>query len=214
MKSNIRIAYIALTALVVWFGLCLQFYISTEKYMADGRSFIGAIIQIFSFFTIETNILVAVALTAVLIKPASKWGNFFSRTTVLTAITVYIVIVGLIYNIILRGLWKPEGLFKLTDDLLHSVSPIMFVVLWLFFVPKEKIRWKEIFLWAIFPLVYLVYSLIRGYFTGDYPYNFIDARVISYTQIMINSFFVLLAFLVISAVFIIIGRLLSNNKKT
>lgn len=211
MKNKARLTYITLTTLMVWFGLILQFYISTESYMAAGRSFIGSIIQIISFYTIQTNLLIAIALTAILLKPASSWGRFFSKPSVLTAITVYIVIVGLIYAIVLKGIWKPEGLFKLADDLLHTASPILFVVFWLIFVPKGNIKWKQVFPWAIFPFLYLIYSLIRGSITGDYPYNFINANMISYQQIAINSFFVLLAFLGISSIFISIDRFLKRG---
>lgn len=206
MKNTIRLVYIVLTALLIWFGLILQFYISIEKYMSQGRLFINSFIQVFSFFTIQSNLLAAIVLTAVFLKPG-KWKSYFSRVSVITAVTVYMAIVGLIYEVILRGIWQPQGLFKLTDDILHVASPILFVLFWLLFVPRGNIQWKELLLWAIFPLCYLVYSLIRGYFTHDYPYDFINADKLSYPQIAINSFFVLVAFLVISAVFIGISRL-------
>jgi hypothetical protein len=211
MRNKISIAYTALTALIVWFGLILQFYISTEKYIIEGRTFTGAFIQILSYYTIQTNLLIAIALTAFLWKPGSAWGRFFSRTTVLTAIAVYITIVGLIYAFVLKGIWQPEGLFKLADNLLHTVSPVMFVLLWLIFVRKEKIKWNQLFSWAIFPFLYLIYSLIRGAITGDYPYNFINAALISYQQIAINAVLVLLLFLFISACFIAVSRLLKKS---
>lgn len=210
MKDKIKLTYIASTALVVWFGLILQFYISIEKYLTEGWTLGGAFVQVISYFTIQTNILVAVALTSLLLKPKSSWGVFFSRISVLTAITVYITIVGLIYAVILKGLWKPEGLFKLADFLLHTLSPILFVVLWFVFLPKGNIKWKQLFLWAIFPIYYLIYSLIRGAFVGLYPYGFIDAGIIGYNQVMINSLMVLIVFLVISSILIAVNNFLKK----
>lgn len=212
MKNKMKIAYMALLALIIWFALGLQFYISTERYLALGWSFIGSIIFILSYFTIQTNILVAVSLTAVLLKPQSAWGRFFSRISVITAVTVYIVIVGLVYTLILKGTAKLEGLFILADNLLHTISPILFVLFWLIFVTKENIKWNQILLWAIFPFSYLIYSLIRGCITGDYPYPFIDAAKIGYKHVAINSAFVLLAFVAISAAFISISRLLKKEQ--
>lgn len=211
MKNKMRLAYLTLAAIIAWFGLGLQFYISTERYLAEGRTFGGAIIQILSYFTIQINLLAALALTVILITLTSSWGKFFSRISVLTAIAVYISIVGLIYALILKGIWQPQGLFKLADSLLHTVNPIIFIVFWLIFVPKEIIAWKQITLWAIFPFLYLIYSLIRGSITGDYPYGFIDASKISYGQVAINSILVLIAFLAISACFISISRLLKKD---
>jgi hypothetical protein len=212
MKNKIKTVYMAVLAIIVWFGLILQFYISTEKYVAEGRSFFGAIIQIISYFTIETNLLIAIALTAILLAPRSSWGKFFSRISVLAAINVYILIVGIVYASVLKGIWKLEGLFKLTDTLLHTISPVLFVLFWLFFVPKGHIKWNQIFLWAIFPLAYLGYSLIRGPISGDYPYPFINADKLGYGQVAINSVFVLLAFLAISACLIFISKLFKKTE--
>jgi hypothetical protein len=211
MKSKMKTACIALLAIIVWFGLVLQFYISTERFLTQGHSVAWAIVQILSFYTIQTNLLIAVALASILLAPASNWGRFFSRVSVLTAIAVYISIVGLVFEFILKGLAKLEGLFILTDFLLHTVSPILFVLFWLIFVPKEIIKWKQILPWAIFPLLYLVYSLIRGAITGLYPYHFINAANIGYKQVAINSFFVLLVFLILSTVFIAISRALNKT---
>jgi hypothetical protein len=208
MKNKFRPTYIALNVLMLWFALILQFYISTNEFMAKGRSMAGALVQIISYFTIETNILIVVALTILLIKPASAWGRFFSRAYTLTAITVYIVIVGLIYALVLKGLQELNGLFKLTDFLLHTLSPISFVIFWIFFAPHDKIKWSNIIYWTTFPLFYLAYSLIRGAISGYYPYPFLDVTQFGYGQVAINSVYVLIAFLVISAIFIGGSRLL------
>jgi len=211
MQNKLRPVYIALNALMLWFALGLQFYISTVDYIAKGRSFAGAIIQIISYYTIQTNLLIAVALTAILIAPASAWGKFFSRTPVLTAIAVYIIIVGLIYNTILKGLVPLEGLFKLTDFLLHTVSPIAYLIFWLFFVRKEVIYWSSILPWALFPLLYLIYCLIRGAIGGDYPYPFVNAAKFGYGQVAVNSVGVLMVFLVLSGILIGISRALKKS---
>jgi hypothetical protein len=211
MQNKLRVAYIILNVLMLWFALGLQFYISTDAYMATGRSFAGAIIQIISFYTIQTNLLIAVGLTAILFAPESAWGRFFSRTSVLTSIAVYITIVGLIYATVLKGLLQLDGLFMLADFLLHTLSPIVFVVFWLLFVPKESIKWNQVLLWAIFPLLYLVYSLIRGAISGDYPYPFVNAAKLGYGQVAVNSVGVLVVFLVLSGVFIGISRVLRKG---
>jgi len=56
-------------------------------------------------------------------------GIIFFEAGVITAITVYITIVGLVYNVILRFLWKPEGLQFIVDELLHTVIPLLLLVI-------------------------------------------------------------------------------------
>ncbi|RYE16627.1 MAG: hypothetical protein EOP51_25450 [Sphingobacteriales bacterium] len=213
MKSRLKLIYLTTNAMMLWFALVLQFVISTQGYMADGRSLAGALIEILSFFTIQTNLLIAIALSAILLVPRSRWGRFFGQTSVLTAIAVYILIVGLVYAVVLKGIWQLQGLFKLADVLLHEVSPVIFLLYWLFFVPKEKLRWSLLFPWAIFPLLYLVYSLLRGAVTGGYPYPFINVAKLGYGQVMINSGGVLVVFLVFGALLIGVSRSMADSIK-
>ncbi|RZK68480.1 MAG: hypothetical protein EOO85_24250 [Pedobacter sp.] len=121
------------------------------------------------------------------------------------------MIVGLIYATILKGIWKLEGLFKLTDFLLHTLSPILYVVFWLVFVPKTRMPWKVLFSWAVFPFIYLIYALIRGANSGYYPYPFVNAAKFGYTQVAINSIGVLLVFLVLSSILIGISRFMKSK---
>ncbi len=121
LNSKIIWAFTALVMLITWFGLVLQFSISIPAYLDKGCSLISALIQLFSFYTILSNLLMVIALTAILIAPKSACGRFFSKGTTLTSIVLYMTIVGLTYNILLRNIWQPEGLFKLADELLHVV---------------------------------------------------------------------------------------------
>lgn len=212
MHKTTRSAFILLTAVAVWTGLALQFYLSAGKLITEGWSAGGAIIHILSFYTIQTNILIAIALSAVLCMADSRCGRYFSRLSVLTAIAVYISIVGLVYNLMLKGLWKPEGHFKLADTLLHVVSPIAYILCWLFCVPKEKIKWKETLAWAVFPFLYFIYSLIRGAYIGQYPYPFINVAKLGYGRVAVNAVLFLLVFFMIGFVFIMVSRLLTRNE--
>lgn len=181
--------------------------------MEEGRSFAGALVQIASYFTIQTNILVALVLTAVLIDKKIRPVKFFSQNTTASAVSMYIIIVGLIYAVILKGLWKPEGLFKLADNLLHTASPILFLIFWLTMVPKIRIDWISSLRWLIYPFFYLIYSLIRGALTGNYPYDFINAAKNGYIQIIINSIFVLIAFLIVGSLLIYLNNFLSKKQE-
>ncbi|MBC7401229.1 MAG: Pr6Pr family membrane protein [Mucilaginibacter sp.] len=207
MKNKIKIVYMALLAIMVWVALIIQFYISTEKYLSQGRTFGGAIVQLLSYFTIENNILVALALTALLLWPASKLGRFFSKPSVLGAITMYITIVCLVYQLVLRGQHTQYGWFRFCDEILHSISPPMFILFWLLFIPKANLSWAKAINWLLFPLLYCFYILIRGAISNYYPYSFIDGTKLTYPQITINCFFLLLAFLSLGLLFVGITKI-------
>lgn len=204
--KSLRI-YITIGALLAWFAVILQLYLIIENRV---RTIFDTVIQFFSYFTILTNILVAVCFTMLLLQSASARRNFFSRAKVLTAITVYITIVGLVYNLILRKLWNPEGMQLIADELLHSVNPVVFVLFWFIFVPKKALQWKDAFPWLIYPFFYCLYILIRGWISGLYPYPFIDVNDLGYYNVLINTGILFLAFFLISLLFVAIGKMMAR----
>lgn len=211
MKHKIKIIYMAVLAILVWLALGIQFYISTIKYMAEGRTFGGAIVQLLSFFTIQNNFLVALALTLILLWPLSKWGKFFSTPSVLGGLSLYIIIVCVVYQLILRKEHTQYGWFRFCDEVFHSVSPPMFVIFWLVFITKDSLPWTKAFSWLIYPLIYFIYIIARGALTGYYPYSFIDGNKLTYAQISVNFVLLLIAFLAIGSGLIGITRLARKN---
>jgi hypothetical protein len=205
---RIRRVWLILGAVLVWFAVIAQFYLLIINRKTPIPE---AIIRFFSYFTILTNILVALSFTAPLISPRSRAGNFFMRPATLTAITVYISVVGIIYNVVLRALWQPEGLQLLVDELLHTIIPIFFILYWLFFVHKSDIRWKSVWSWLLYPALYCIYALVRGSFSGFYPYPFINVDVLGYGKVFINIVFIVILFLLLS--FVLVYLVKANAKR-
>jgi hypothetical protein len=154
--------YAASTALLGWFALILQFYLLIKNAPSDPMAILAATVTYFSFFTILTNLLVAMVLTFQVWRPVSSWGEFFERPTVQTATATYIAIVGVTYAALLRQLWDPTGAQKLADILLHDAIPILYIVYWLLWGAKRKLRWRDAATWLVYPGLYLLYVLIRG----------------------------------------------------
>jgi len=201
--------YKAITALLGWFALGLQLTILVQNTTAKGDNVAGAIVTYFSFFTILTNLLVAISFTAQVGWSHHAVGQFFSRPAVKAGLTLYITIVGIIYSLLLRRLWQPKGSQKIADMLLHDLIPILVIVCWLAFEPKGKLKWKDALWWMIYPALYLAYSLIRGAVSHTYPYPFIDVAKLGWKQVLINASFLTLAFLSLGLMYIAIDRLFS-----
>ncbi len=194
-------------AIITWVAVVLQLYLQIENRILPIPQ---TIVKFCSYFTILTNIIVAVCLTSIAIKPNGKWGQFFFKSQTASAINVYILVVGLVYNTVLRWLWSPQGLQLVVDNLLHVVTPLWFLVYWCAFVPKKTLQWNYVWAWLIYPLVYCIYVLTRGVFTNMYPYFFVDARQYGYVQVFINITVLLAVFLVLSLLLVAIGKRLSK----
>lgn len=196
-------------AILGWFALTIQFYLNINSKVAP---FSEILIRYFSYFTILTNLLVAVCCTSQLLP--SRFTLYFSNSKRSTAIAVYILIVGLVYNVILRFLWHPQGLQMIVDELLHSVIPSLFLAYWLLFVKKDTLEWRNFLPWLWYPMAYLAGVLIRGSFSGFYPYPFLNKTQLGTTAVLWNSFGVALLFVIFSLLFIGIGKTRKNSTQS
>jgi len=200
--------FAAAGAIIVWLSLALQFYVIIQNRIAPVPE---TIVRFFSYYTVLSNLLIAVCFTAIAFKGIAAQGNFFARPNTLTATAVYICIVALTYNAILRFQWAPQGLARICDELLHLVVPVIYVIFWLIFVPKRSIAWRNILPWAIYPLSYLTYTLLRGPYAGWYPYPFIDVAVHGYSKVLFSSAMVCVVFVIFSVLFVGISKMMAKR---
>jgi hypothetical protein len=207
-KNKAVTTWSTVIALVTWFALILQFYLSMTAYLANGRTIGGALVEFFSYFTIQGNIITAAGLTAVALGGYNK--SFFGRPGVLTASAVYISIVCLVYNIALRGIAHPVGWGRVADELLHAICPPLFVLFWLIYAPKQNISFKSALSWLWYPFFYMIYVLIRGAICGRYPYFFINATDFGYQQVAINCVILMVVFLAFDMLYVWIAQLLAK----
>jgi hypothetical protein len=182
-----------------WFSIVTQFILLLHNSKVD---ILNSIVRFFSFFTILSPILVSICFTTLLF----KFSTLFKSYKTQTAISVYISIVAIVYNIFLRFIWEPTGLQKIVDELLHVVNPILFVAFW--FISKNKIYISYTFTFKIliFPLIYLFSVLSIGHYSKYYPYPFLEVNSIGFSNLIINCIVITVAFILISLSFIFISN--------
>ena len=198
--------FVATSAALGWMALALQFYLSLQLSIVHGKGVFGGLVIYFSFFTILTNFLVALALTASLLPVRSGVIEFLTRPGVNTGIAASIALVGIAYALLLQHLWHPEGLQLVADMLLHYVMPSLFLVYWWVAVPRVDARWTSVFAWMLYPVLYFVYAMTRGALFGIYPYPFIDTAELGYRQALANALGVLAGFILLGLLLVAVGR--------
>jgi len=203
----------AVGALIGIAALVLQLYLLLRLAAGKGGTSTAAIVEFFSYFTILSNLLAVLAYLGSLMGRGEGAPAFFARPGVKTAIAVYIAVVGLVYVIVLRVLWNPEGLAKLADVALHYVTPVYFLLYWLLFVDKSRLAYGDIPRWLIFPVVYAIYAIIRGTITGVYPYPFLEIGKLGVARVVLNIVVLVAAFGGIGALLVALGGALSRGRK-
>lgn len=204
MKDKLSILF----ATVAWFSVLIQYFLMIENRVA---SIYETTIRFFSFFTILTNLLVALYFTFFLLQKKNSYKSIVNKPGTLTAVTVYITIVGLVYQIILRPIWDPKGLQKVVDELLHSAIPIFVIIFWYLYEEKKSITYQQILKWLIYPVIYLIFILIRGDFSNFYPYPFVDVTNLGLKNVLINSAALTVFFACLSAGYIKLGKTINSS---
>lgn len=127
----------------------------------------------FGFFTMQSNIITATvlsvtALTTFTGRPQTQLLMFARACT-----TTYIVIVGIVYNLLLAG---TEGGIALewANWVLHVAFPIYAALDWTLSGDRSPLPWKRLWVVLIYPVIWIVVVIIRGATDGWVPYPFLD----------------------------------------
>ena len=175
----------AIVALICWAGLAIQF----SATYANQHDVVSTLWILVRFFTVLTNLALAIIMT---------WVAIGRRVSpfLLGGITLAILLVGVVYMTLLRGLIELSGGALLADTLLHKVSPVAMALWWLFFAPRAKLKRSDSIWWAAYPLTYFIYALVRGHYEGKYPYPFMNLDRLGPVQTAINAGGIAMAFII------------------
>ena len=190
-----------LVAIVAWFGLLLQLWLSVRLALANGSPVIGGLITYFGYFTILTNIFVALVCTAgSLSRRATPDCSFLYRLPAVGCSTAAIVGVAIGYHALLREVWMPQRAEWVANLVLHYIVPTGALLHWLVYSCADRPAWWAPLSWCWYPLAYFAYVMTRGEFLFSYPYPFIDALALGYIQTILNAIGFLIGFIVVGYV--------------
>ena len=191
MKRKISLAYKCLIFLCTVVGILLQCEVGTSNFS----------LYSFRMFTTLSNLAVAVFYLSYLIAEIRKSGSAESSVKFgyfKFLITMSIMLTGLVAHFMLRGMFDSmDAIAKAGLTLLHYIVPIGTVLDWLLFDIKGKTTWKMPLFAAVFPLAYVIISLIAAQFlTGEskYPYPFLNADTLGAGAVALNIVLIALAF--------------------
>lgn len=200
-------SYRIAAAILGWFSLALQFALFVGDPAPPSAPV--AIVNYFSYFTILTNIAVALALSAGV---ARHPGSFFNRAGPRAAIALYILVVGAVYHVMLRNAWDPQGWALVADLLLHYAMPLLYLIDWAAFAPKRSLALRMVPGWLVYPAAYGAYAVARGATTGFYPYPFLDAERLGFPAVALNLAVLVAVFGVGGLVLIGLSRALPQGR--
>ncbi len=170
-----------------------------------------------SFFTILSNVLAVIILTIGAIwalrhrhgtEPEPTWF-----AVLLACVSTYMIVTGIVYNTLLRNVELPQGVnVPWSNEVLHVVIPL-FLLADLLFAPRRRaLGWSAVAIIAIFPIVWVVYTMIRANFiiapaTGEawwYPYPFLNPHRVPGGYLGVSGYIIGIAIAIIGVACVVV----------
>ena len=135
--------------------------------------------EYFAYFSIQGTLICAVMLAVTGVRSFQGLSDTKLITISRLSSTVYVVVIAVVYNALLRGLpgdirdagynWP-----QVPNEIIHVWGPIFMLLDWLLVAGFSSIRLRAAFWVAVYPLAWLAFSVIRGMSDGWWAYWFLD----------------------------------------
>lgn len=201
------------TAILGFLGIVIQGYFTITRRLEEGHSFIYGLNYYFTYFTVIVNSLLVIILGSSVLFPNSRLSKWFKKTSISAALTLYILIVGIIFYALLFDRTKPFGLDQVATHVLHGYVPLAYTLMWFFDFRQNDLKHTTSVKWLIFPLIYFIYVLARGALIDAYPYFFVNAHKYGYGMVAMYAVGILLFFLFMGNMLILIDNKIKKPLK-
>jgi hypothetical protein len=199
-RYGVAVIRILIAALVVA-AVVAQLERSIGNWHKTGLSVVFGVTNFFSFFTIESNVATVVVLVIGAILVFAKRDDPHWYTVFRVIVVTYMAVTGVVYNLLLRGIELPQGsTVAWSNEILHVVACAYMVLDWMFAPGRTALSWRSLRAIVIFPIVWVIYTMIRAPFTVDdnhgkafYPYPFLNPALANEGYFSVAFYVVLIA---------------------
>ena len=181
----------ALVALAALTGVVMELVIALVDGPGTAPSQAERLVRLFSYFTVQSNLLVGVVSVVLVVRPARDGAVF--RVARLDAL-LCIAVTGVVYQTVLRGIAELSAAGQVSDLLLHLLAPLLALVAWVLVGPRPRVDAATVWWSLAFPLAWIAYTFVRGAVVGWYPYPFLDVTTLGLAPALLNTAVVAVVF--------------------
>jgi hypothetical protein len=162
--------------------------------------------EYFAYFTIHTSLIAAVVLAVAGLRELQGKSDTKALTLARLSVSTYAIVVAVVYNALLRGTkvlpGDPDYGYNwpvLPNEILHVWGPILILLDFALTVTITKLSFKQIFWTLLFPLAWLVFTIIRGLNTDWWAYWFLNPNEKGGVTGVITFILAIVVFMLVSA---------------
>jgi hypothetical protein len=167
-------------------------------------------VNYFSYFTIDSNLIaIGVLVAAALNRDRASTPRL---DLVRGGAVVYMSITGIVFTLLLSNT-DVDTAIPWVNSVVHELMPLVMLADWLITPPAARLRMRQGLLWLSFPLVWIVYTIIRGAIVNLYPYPFLNPANGGYASVAVYCVAILLAMLVVSALVVVLANAAGSGRR-
>jgi hypothetical protein len=166
------------------------------------------LLDLFSYFTIWSQIAVGIVMTLLYLNPVRD-GKIFRVMRIDTILMI--TVTGVVYNLLLGPNYPPQGLNQISSPIQHTITPLITVLIFIIAGPRGWFSLKNVAAALILPITYVFYTLFRGAIIDKYPYDFFDVVMYGYASVIIFVMGILMASILIAGLFWAIDKSLTKK---
>ncbi|WP_210481184.1 Pr6Pr family membrane protein [Naasia sp. SYSU D00948] len=127
-----------------------------------------------SFFTNEVNLFAGAVLVLSGALPRDRLPRWWDGLR--GAAAVYLSVTFVVFALLLENSPAAGTITPWVNFVVHRLMPVVLVLDWLLIPASSPARWWRPLAWIAYPVLFVVYSLLRGSVVDWYPYPFLDPR--------------------------------------
>jgi hypothetical protein len=188
------------------FAFAALSFVAVAAQFADTLENDYGVVDFFSFFTNLSNLFAVVVFVVGGVRTLRRRPGSRAWDVVRLISVVNMVFVGLVFNLLLTDV--AGGVLPWVNVVVHMVMPAAVLVDWLVLPAGRRLPWSAAAIGLVVPVLYSVYSLVRGAVTGFYPYPFYDPEALGgYGPVAVYLVVLLVALAVLSVALVGLARL-------
>lgn len=183
--------------------------IATQMIDLAGKGILNPV-SYFSYFTIDSNLIAA----AVLLAGAMARSGGASRPLDILrgGAVVYMSITGIVFTLLLSNT-DVDTTIPWVNTVVHELMPLVILADWLLVPPTARLSIRQGMMWLSFPLIWIVYTLIRGAIVNHYPYPFLDPANGGYANVSAYCVGILVAMLIVCILTVVLAHAAAGRRR-
>jgi len=164
------------------------------------------LLDMLGYFTIQSGLLVLAVFISLLVNQLRGTPEKAFSPKVRGAVLLYIIITSVIFMVMLNGTFETQGLNKIVLYINHLGTAILLLIDNIISIKPRTYKWSLLFWWLIYPIAYLIFSIIEGIFFDRFRYYFLNFNEFGLGVFIQVVFLLLFVFVIIGSFIIFINK--------